>query len=102
MMLIGVYLVLAFMAVLVVIIFVPNISATDDTRNKEGGAKTSNKFSLKLCVQTLKQLTNKLQLFMVPLNLYIGMEEGFTMVEYTMVRVVDNRESHILGVGGRL
>lgn len=83
--LVGVYLVLSALAVLIIILFVPNLNARDDPRQK--GETQKAKLSLKHCAKTLKQLTNKLQLLMVPLNVYIGLEEGFTMVEYTVVRI---------------
>ncbi|ELU11750.1 hypothetical protein CAPTEDRAFT_23613, partial [Capitella teleta] len=96
--LVGVYLGLASIAILIIVIFIPNIKAGDDPKNPN--LKNTNgkaKFSLNLCAQTLKQLTNKLQLCMVPLNLYIGMEEGFMMVEYTMAFVTCSMGVSLIG-----
>jgi hypothetical protein len=85
---VGVYLALSSIAILIIVLFVPNLNARDDPRRKGESTKDGKaKFSLKLCAKTLQQLTNKLQLCMVPLNFYIGMEEGFMMVEFTMVSV---------------
>ena len=84
--LLGVYLALGLLAISIIVIFVPNLSAKDDQEAK------STKFSLRQVVQTLQHMTNPLQLLMIPLNMYIGMEEGYMMAEYSLVGVYQSRQ----------
>ena len=62
--------------ILIIVIFL------DDER--PAGSKDT-KFSFKLLAATGRQLKNKYQLLMIPLTVYIGMEQGFMVAEFTMV-----------------
>lgn len=79
----GAYLACAIASALIVIFLVDPLSRFGEG---ERDAKKSNKLSgAQLLIATFKHMTKPIQIFIIPLTIWSGMEQGFFFSDYTAV-----------------
>ena len=79
--LVGIYMAIGLCAILISIFFVDHLPRHIV---KSSGLSIKEEFST-LLLSTLKQMRNKKQLLLIPLTIYMGLEESFFGAEYNRV-----------------
>ena len=93
---VGVYMGVAFIAVLIIAIFMDKLPKELDDQEKSTNLKAD---IGKLLVATVKHLKHVPQILLIPLTMYSGFEQAYFSAEWSRVRIVIIVKYHLVRQG---